>query len=232
MGKIENKTRLPSNGGNGNKFTTINKKLIEDTFKHFYNVRLNVSMDGTGDVYEYIRYPGRWKTFDKNFRLLAKYPDLRVSISPTVQVLNCINFIDILAYAEEITEYSNKQKTDNPYFKKNNCLVRSINYVEYPWYHSITNMAVEEKKLLYQYYKYHENHDVKVKHKIHKQVLNDLADYVLHTKPKYSKFSDVSLSREEFTKYTATLDKIRNQNFKQSCKREWKFYNEGIISDQ
>ena len=224
--------------------STINKKLIEETFIHFYNVKLNVSMDGTGDVYDYIRYPGRWKTIDKNLRLLAKYPFLQVAISPTIQVLNCINFIDILVYAEELNAYSNKHgklyrdvihgsdDAKKQFMKNENfAIVQStINYVEYPWYHSITNMSSKEKQLLYEYYKYHENNDVKVKHPTHKRVLNDLADYVLQARSRYPKY--VSECREEFTRYTATLDKIRNQNFKQSCKREWKFYNEGIISDQ
>jgi MoaA/NifB/PqqE/SkfB family radical SAM enzyme len=202
--------------------TTVNKELIEKVFTHFYSVKLNVSVDGTGDVYDYIRYPGRWKTLDKNLRLLTKYPYLQVSISPTIQVLNCINFIDILAYAEELNALS-----ENKIFA---IVQPTINYVEYPWYHSITNMSSEERQLLHEYYKYHENNDVKVKHKTHKKVLNDLADYVLQARSRYPKY--VSKCREEFIKYTATLDKIRNQSFKQGCKREWKFYNEGIISDQ
>ena len=53
--------------------TKINKSLIEDIFLKFKFLELNVSVDGIGSHYDYIRFPGKWETVDKNLRLLSEY---------------------------------------------------------------------------------------------------------------------------------------------------------------
>ena len=46
----------------------------------FQHVELTVSCDGVGDVYEYIRYPAKFKDFDSKFELLKQHNNMQVSL--------------------------------------------------------------------------------------------------------------------------------------------------------
>ena len=52
-----------------------------DLFKEFDRVHLNISVDGTGTTYEYIRYPYRWDNFNDRIRLLENVTRGKYDIS-------------------------------------------------------------------------------------------------------------------------------------------------------
>lgn len=63
-----------------------------DLWQHFREIDLQISVDGVGSRYEYIRYPAKWSVFSEN---LARYqtqqkiqPNLRLSVSHTVSAYN------------------------------------------------------------------------------------------------------------------------------------------------
>ena len=82
-----------------------NKKLLEKMFQ-FKHVYLNISCDGVGDVYEYIRYPATWKDFDEKFNIIRefrkKYDDKKmdVSVSSVLQIYNLHNVEALSNYFE------------------------------------------------------------------------------------------------------------------------------------
>lgn len=94
------------------RFTT-NGTLINEEFLHlaekFQQTQLIVSLDGVGDVQEYIRYPLKWETFDQNVRSLGKLPWLNLKFASCLQTYNALNFDQILQYLFELYSQSGKE---------------------------------------------------------------------------------------------------------------------------
>jgi len=79
--------------------TNANKKFT-DKLSKFSNLHFNYSIDGIGDVVEYIRSPVKFKNIEENIKI---YESLgRGSILCTVQVLNLFNIIDMLDWAYKV----------------------------------------------------------------------------------------------------------------------------------
>lgn len=85
-----------------------NGLLIKDShyklFDRFKNIKLSVSCDGIGKVYEYIRWPGKWKKFDDQFnKIKSNIKDLQ--IVSIISVYNIRNVPNIVNYFKDITLY-------------------------------------------------------------------------------------------------------------------------------
>ena len=78
--------------------TNINKRFL-DLIRQFKTVYINASVDGTGHVNEYIRAPSKWNQIKENVETLSKMPNVVLGITPTVQVYNIFNLIEILNWA-------------------------------------------------------------------------------------------------------------------------------------
>ena len=78
---------------NGTKFS----KTILDKFKNFKGVDMNISIDGFGEVYDYIRFPFSWEQLDKRLLELKNY-NFNIEFSCVVQAYNWLN-LDQLANA-------------------------------------------------------------------------------------------------------------------------------------
>lgn len=70
------------------------------TWHHFKQILCGVSIDGTDETYEYIRWPGKWKKLYDNLTRVGDYQlenkNLYPSISTTVQNLNGLNLYDLI----------------------------------------------------------------------------------------------------------------------------------------
>lgn len=62
---------------------------------HFKEVDLQLSIDGVGDRYEYIRYPANWSTLEENVKqyIAKQSANIRLSVSHTVSAYN-IYYLD------------------------------------------------------------------------------------------------------------------------------------------
>ncbi len=68
-----------------------------DLWEHFKEVRIGASIDGTGAVDEYIRFPSRWSTIERNLQRLNDTPaKITTWISYTVQVYNILHLVDMI----------------------------------------------------------------------------------------------------------------------------------------
>lgn len=69
-----------------------------DIWKKFRHIDIQISIDGIGEKFEYLRYPAKWQTVQENVRRYQEYSDcIQISISHTVSWLNILdlqNFID------------------------------------------------------------------------------------------------------------------------------------------
>jgi len=92
----------------------INNKRKE-ILKKFKKVHLTVSCDGIGDVYDYVRWPGKWEKFEEKYlELINEGFDITLAI--TVSAFN-------IYYMPEILDY---------FYKKDQEL--RLVFVTVPWY--------------------------------------------------------------------------------------------------
>ena len=73
-------------------------------FDIFYNVRLNLSIDGFKDVQEYIRYPSNWKEIESNVKKLMLNKNDRVEIffTPVVQIYNILDLSNLFSWIDKL----------------------------------------------------------------------------------------------------------------------------------
>jgi sulfatase maturation enzyme AslB (radical SAM superfamily) len=78
---------------------------VEELLKRKIRVIVTLSLDGTGNVHDFIRWPIRWvdytKTVEKYIELRTKYKNLSLDFWTTLNRLNLANFESIKAYAQE-----------------------------------------------------------------------------------------------------------------------------------
>jgi MoaA/NifB/PqqE/SkfB family radical SAM enzyme len=70
--------------------------------ERFKQLALNVSIDGFGGYYEYIRYPARWNTLTGNIEVLKKRSRTRLTAIATLQAYNALNIVDLFKYLDSI----------------------------------------------------------------------------------------------------------------------------------
>lgn len=67
--------------------TNIPERIIH-LWSGFKEIRVGASIDGVGDVNDYIRYPSRWTQIEKNYKLLATIPNCNHWVATTVMAYN------------------------------------------------------------------------------------------------------------------------------------------------
>ena len=70
-----------------------------DKWEKFKKIDLQASIDGSGDIYEYIRWPGQWSKVYKNLVEVATSTDpnkYRLGIATTIQNINAENIFDLM----------------------------------------------------------------------------------------------------------------------------------------
>lgn len=88
--------------------TNVNKTFLE-LITQFKQVNINVSIDGINNVNDYIRFPSNWAQLNENIEKLARLPNVNLGITPTVQVYNVFDLVNILEYVDKLnTTYNRK----------------------------------------------------------------------------------------------------------------------------
>lgn len=87
--------------------TNVQQRLL-DSFDHFKSVEINGSIDGVGAVNDYIRHPSDWATVEKNIDKLLQMFDVRLNLTPVVQVYNIFHIHDLVKWYVDKWIYSNK----------------------------------------------------------------------------------------------------------------------------
>ena len=87
-------------------YFVTNATKISDEFirlgPSFKSTEFGVSLDGIGKEYEYIRYPASWDIVSNNIVALKKIRNAKVSVIPTFQIYNALNYTDILRYCDKL----------------------------------------------------------------------------------------------------------------------------------
>jgi len=93
---------------------TTNATVMPDTewwqlWTHFKEVEIQLSIDGVGARYEYIRYPGNWKTMSANVaQYVSRQSEVTLSVSHTVSAYN-------IYYLDEFFEWCYSQQLPRPW---------------------------------------------------------------------------------------------------------------------
>lgn len=97
-------------------FTTNMTTFNSDFYKRlekFSNVEIQMSIDGIGEIGEYLRYPTKFdkirENFDQVLKMAASKPGWRIKCFTVVQALNYQNIIPIWKFLFDISEKYQKQ---------------------------------------------------------------------------------------------------------------------------
>jgi MoaA/NifB/PqqE/SkfB family radical SAM enzyme len=95
-----------------------NKRLkLYDDMLNFKQAILNISVDGTEDVYNYIRYPHTWDKFLTNIEKLKPYRDkIDIQLKNTISILNAKNLVEWENWAIEDGWWHNIEIAYRPWY--------------------------------------------------------------------------------------------------------------------
>ena len=93
--------------------TICNSKILY-LLKHFKNVRLMLSIEGTGKHNEYMRYPSSWAEIKKNIKEFKTLNNIYLCINTVVQNLNILYINELIEYAHQNNIYINLYLIENP----------------------------------------------------------------------------------------------------------------------
>lgn len=72
--------------------------------KHFYDVNIIFSIDAVEEIYEYIRFPAKWKEAEKSFENTLKLKNTQVNVNLVVQLLNIFSIEDYIDWVDRMSE--------------------------------------------------------------------------------------------------------------------------------
>jgi hypothetical protein len=109
-----------------------------DVLAKFRTVTFKISIDGEGECYEYIRYPGKWNIIKSNIDELANfvastYTNFQIEFHTVLSIFNVAHLTDLFDYLLTLPNNSRIRKL--PHF----------NYIHQPWYASPGQLPANEK---------------------------------------------------------------------------------------
>lgn len=162
-----------------------------DIWKRFKNLALVVSIDGIDEDFGYIRHGGRYGDVIANMRKVkSNVPQAKISISITVSIFN------IFSITKVIDRLLSENVVDNQslYF----------NILETPEIFNIKIMSASQRDKVDQSIKEY----IYLKRDINPYIAERLGDILV-----YLNSGDLGQYREEFSRITKQLDKIRGEDF-------------------
>lgn len=91
---------------NINLYMTTNASFVNDEWAgltaKFKSVTIAVSVDGCGEVHEYVRFPAKWNDLEANLPRLRSLPNATVYLHATLQAYNMLHLADLARYCDEI----------------------------------------------------------------------------------------------------------------------------------
>lgn len=78
--------------------TNVPRNLL-DKWTRFREVRLNCSIDATGALNRYIRFPSDWAKIEENFKTVRSLPNSSIQLHCTVQMYNILRLHEFIEWA-------------------------------------------------------------------------------------------------------------------------------------
>ena len=192
--------------------TVLSDEMLE-IWKNFKEVRIGASIDGCGEVNDYIRYPSKWENILKNLKKIDEAEgNFKVWIAFTVQTYNIFYIPEIIKWKLK----SNFKRVNNLDFPKP---FLTFHPLHTPPYLNVKILPLDVKKKIEEKFndfypwvddwakKNYPNKQERLSRKI-RESLNSYVDYMNK--------EDNSDLMPEFWKFTRKLDKLRNQKIEDS----------------
>jgi sulfatase maturation enzyme AslB (radical SAM superfamily) len=93
--------------------TILPEKAME-LWKQFKKVHFGASIDGIGELNNYIRYPSRWEVIEKNIKKLFSIKKFSVTFDMTVSVYNILNIVDVIRWGVDNLNLKNVIVNSHP----------------------------------------------------------------------------------------------------------------------
>ena len=116
---------------------TVTPSKWFDIWKEFKSMTIKISIDAVGEMYEYVRYPGKWSIVKDNISSLVEYANdtktIGIEFHTVFSIFNTEKFTELLDY---ITSLKGDNVLNFPH----------MNYVYGPDYASPSNLPKDYKK--------------------------------------------------------------------------------------
>ena len=86
--------------------TKAGKHSFFDYIPHFNRVTVVASVDGVGEVNDYIRRRSKWKQIEKNVKLLKKYDNVQIDLNGTLTFISVLRFHEVFEYYKKHKEFT------------------------------------------------------------------------------------------------------------------------------
>jgi MoaA/NifB/PqqE/SkfB family radical SAM enzyme len=176
-------------------------------WRSFREINVSFSIDGIGDQFEYMRYPAKWAEVDANMekflQLGKEFGNIYFSWCVTLSASNIYNVPETLEY------YYKKYAGQN--------VGMYLNLVHWPIHHNIGSLPIEIKKAV-------EQRLLSVP-KEYTQAWEHIPGVVNFMNNGTSDLQEF----DNFLKTTATSDKYRNQNFKETFKEYGAYFDTSCL---
>lgn len=191
--------------------TVLPQRAI-DLWKEFKNVRLGVSLDGYGEINDYIRYPSRFEKIEKNLdQIDAAEGNFHVWIATTVQAYNILHLPDFIKWNLK-KEFKRVNKAYDLFFLTAHPL-HNPKFLNVQILPSAYKKRVEKKFNEFSYW-LEEWCSEKNLSGEKSEVLKNKANKLLSGYVNYMNSKDLSHLIPKFLEYTSKLDAIRNEKMK------------------
>ena len=77
--------------------TVVEARLFK-ALARFDRAMIAVSLDGVGNLYEYIRYPAKWSAVEENLKRFSKLSNVVLMTSITFQAYNALQIVDLFRF--------------------------------------------------------------------------------------------------------------------------------------
>ena len=182
---------------NGTTLGISKGRTVQDYWPHFRSVAVNVSLDGIGPVYEYIRGNGKWEDVVDNIKEIQKIPNIsRIVGAVAVQVSN------VLVLDKMIEEFLDKTG-----------IVFYTNMVNYPMALSIQTLPSELKALAIHRLKTVRGLVPTFKLVKENPILEEITYKQIDGVINYILANNLNHMWDDCVKFNQALDKTRNQSF-------------------
>ena len=91
--------------------TNLNSSFYQLLTK-FKQVIFYASIDGHGEIQEYLRYPSNWNQIDQNIQTLLTHSNMIVRPTPVIQITNLNKIVDLFEYFESFNRLRGKTIID------------------------------------------------------------------------------------------------------------------------
>jgi len=185
----------------------VPKNKILDRLKKFKNIKIYLSVDGTGKVNDYIRHYSDWNIVESSLLTWLIFekntPNLSSILTPTVSIYNVFNIKDLVLYWKKIRTDTGLEITEESGYIVTNIVV-------YPEYISL-NLLPDSDSII-------KDFETCINREIYTLPLSRIANELKNERK-------LKYDLNYFMDYTTDLDKLRNQSLETSIPKLWQHLN-------